>query len=68
LSRHCCEDLREQVERTCHMHQDRADCPDCLIGYSADNDCYGILVHDGGSSMIAIDFCPWCGSKLEQAA
>ncbi|HZY17518.1 MAG TPA: hypothetical protein VFE82_03505 [Ramlibacter sp.] len=25
---------------------------------------YGLIVHDGGSSAIAIAFCPWCGTKL----
>ncbi len=25
---------------------------------------YGMAVRDGGSSIIVIDFCPWCGSKL----
>lgn len=25
---------------------------------------YGIPVHDGGSSYITIDFCPWCGTSL----
>lgn len=25
---------------------------------------YGIRVLDGGSSFIAIRFCPWCGKKL----
>lgn len=24
------------------------------------------MVHDGGSSVVAIAFCPWCGSKLPQ--
>jgi hypothetical protein len=22
------------------------------------------MVHDGGSSVVEIAFCPWCGSKL----
>ena len=25
---------------------------------------YGIPVHDGGSSMICIQYCPWCGKEL----
>ena len=28
---------------------------------------YGIPVHDGGTSMIAIEYCPWCGEKLPQS-
>ncbi|WP_420313863.1 DUF6980 family protein [Bryobacter aggregatus] len=26
-----------------------------------------MLVHEGGSSTIAIDFCPGCGAKLPEA-
>ncbi|WP_372497657.1 DUF6980 family protein [Priestia megaterium] len=22
------------------------------------------MIHDGGSSIIGISFCPWCGAKL----
>lgn len=25
---------------------------------------YGIPIHDGGPSVVKINFCPWCGSKL----
>ncbi len=25
---------------------------------------YGIPIHDGGSSYIRINFCPWCGREL----
>ena len=25
---------------------------------------YGLRVLDGGSSVIALNFCPWCGEKL----
>jgi hypothetical protein len=25
---------------------------------------YGLYVHDGGSSVIEILYCPWCGKKL----
>ena len=26
-----------------------------------------VIVHDGGSSFVRIQFCPWCGAGLEQA-
>lgn len=29
---------------------------------------YGIPIHDGGSSIIEIAFCPWCGSELKKAS
>jgi hypothetical protein len=25
---------------------------------------YGVFVNDGGTSIVTIDFCPWCGIKL----
>ncbi|WP_412762571.1 DUF6980 family protein [Priestia aryabhattai] len=25
---------------------------------------YGLIIHDGGSSIIGISFCLWCGKKL----
>ncbi|GAA4426681.1 hypothetical protein GCM10023188_09060 [Pontibacter saemangeumensis] len=31
-----------------------------------DDGLYGIPIHDGGSSMIVINYCPWCGSKLSK--
>ena len=49
----------------CDIHKDIYECPDVLISYSEYNDEYGIIVHDGGSSSIAINYCPWCGSKLD---
>ncbi|NNK27790.1 MAG: hypothetical protein HKP06_06065 [Flavobacteriaceae bacterium] len=29
---------------------------------------YGIPIHDGGSSIIEIEFCPWCGTELKKAS
>jgi hypothetical protein len=28
---------------------------------------YGIIVHDGGTSMVRIQFCPWCGTRLPES-
>jgi hypothetical protein len=64
MERHCCEDMRREVERHCELHPDRFDCPDCLIHYSPRLRAYGLIVHDGGSSTIRIRFCPWCGARL----
>jgi hypothetical protein len=48
----------------CGLHTDRYECPDALIEYLPQFDEYGIIVHDGGTSSILIQFCPWCGTKL----
>ena len=61
-SHHCCERMAHDLGQTCERHPDRFDCPDALVHRGPDG--YGLIVHDGGSSMIAISFCPWCGSKL----
>jgi hypothetical protein len=50
------------LARECDTHESRFDCPDALIDLGRGG--YGLIVHDGGSSVIDISFCPWCGSKL----
>jgi hypothetical protein len=50
------------LNQSCEQHADRADCPDALIDRVQGK--YGIIVHDGGGSVIEIAFCPWCGAKL----
>jgi hypothetical protein len=40
------------------------ECPDALVNYSEQGKDYGLIIHDGGSSVISIAFCPWCGAKL----
>lgn len=64
MIQHCCEKVRSNIENTCDQHLDRFECPDCLIHYSEASDSYGPMIHDGGSSVIAISYCPWCSSKL----
>ncbi|WP_421904649.1 DUF6980 family protein [Oceanobacillus halophilus] len=39
-------------------------CPDKIILFDEKNKDYGLIIHDGGTSSIGIDFCPWCGAKL----
>ncbi|QCR24385.1 hypothetical protein [Pontibacter sp. SGAir0037] len=31
-----------------------------------DEGLYGIPIHDGGSSMVLIHYCPWCGKKIAE--
>jgi hypothetical protein len=31
-----------------------------------DEGLYGIPIHDGGATMVMINYCPWCGKKLKQ--
>ena len=62
--KHCCEQMRSQIDLRCDLHADAFECPDHLINYSEKFNEYGIIIHDGGTSSITINFCPWCGSKL----
>jgi hypothetical protein len=48
----------------CEKHSDAFKCPDKLIYHSEEKKIYGLIIHDGGSSFIAIQFCPWCGAEL----
>ena len=49
---------------SCDAHKSPSDCPDSLIAYNEGRHAYGLIVHDGGSSFISIQFCPWCGAEL----
>lgn len=60
--RHCCEMMEHFAEAECVLHPYRFDCPDALVHRGHSN--YGIIIHDGGESWVAINFCPWCGVRL----
>lgn len=51
----------------CDLHHDKYDCPDVLISYIDKFDEYGIIIHDGGTSSISIEHCPFCGVKLPES-
>lgn len=58
----CCDRMAYDLNQVCEQHLDRHDCPDALIAEVRGG--YGLIVHDGGQSVITISFCPWCGTKL----
>ncbi|MEW1580683.1 hypothetical protein AB0407_21545 [Streptomyces microflavus] len=64
MATHCCEAMNSRVNAPCDLHDDLFACPDALVGFSARFQEYGLLVHDGGTASITIDFCPWCGRCL----
>jgi hypothetical protein len=64
MSVHCCNRMDHDLNHKCNEHKSRSDCPDALISVVRGG--YGLIVHDGGSSVIGIRFCPWCGSKLSE--
>lgn len=54
--------MAADLNHICDQHADRSDCPNALAGQVLGG--YGIIVHDGGGSVIEIGFCPWCGAEL----
>jgi hypothetical protein len=60
----CCDDMRRQLELRCTAHADLSDGPDSLVVMLDNPTRFGIRVHDGGSSSLAIRYCPWCGKDL----
>ena len=67
MKRHCCDRMAEQIAFRCPDHEDRFECPDALVSYSDKRDQYGLIIHDGATSVSVSNFCPWCGTKLESA-
>ncbi len=55
--------VTDKLESTC---EDPFDDPDVIIWQFEDLGEFGIPVRDGGSSIIAIDYCPWCGVSLRR--
>jgi hypothetical protein len=62
MSVHCCDRMDQDLNQKGNQHKNRYDCPDALIVVNRGE--YGLIIHDGGQSYIAINFCPWCGTKL----
>lgn len=61
----CCAEMEEALRNVCEEHAgDPFACPDMLIAYSPAFDEYGLIIHDGSGSTLAISACPFCGTKL----
>lgn len=61
---YCCAEMEKNVNYKCPEHKDPFECPDNLVCYDKKYKEFGIIIHDGGHSYQAINFCPWCGSPL----
>ena len=60
----CCDSMLKHLSWKCADHASLTDCPDALVGRFGKNEDYGLFIHDGGSSYVAIAYCPWCGTRL----
>lgn len=58
----CCTQMFDQLSYECDRHV-REDCPDVLV-VQRDDGAYGLPVRDGGTTIVEISHCPWCGSRL----
>ena len=58
----CCDTMAYQLVHRCDVHEDPQDCPDVVV--KATGGGFRLPIHDGGSSGIAIEHCPWCGTRL----
>lgn len=63
-SDYCCVTLAYHISKSLNdsgeiQHEDF----DVIINKWNDGS-FGIPIHDGGSSIVKINFCPWCGTKL----
>jgi hypothetical protein len=60
----CCEEMSGHLKNSFDENGEiRHGDPDVVINVWKDGT-YGIPIHDGGTSVIVIRYCPWCGSQL----
>ena len=59
-----CVHLAYHVTQPCPQHEDPWDCPDVVVMYFPRFDDYGIPIRNGGSAVMPIQHCPWCGVQL----
>lgn len=64
-TKYCCNMMKINSEFKCSKHKDQNLCPDKIIN-RFENGTTGIIIHDGGNSMIKINYCPWCGKKISE--
>ena len=54
-------------EHCCEMMKDRLLDNETALSYNSAFREYGLKVLDGGTSIIEIRFCPWCGKQLPES-
>lgn len=68
MNEFCCDMMNRKMDEVCPTHG--RDCVDVIMDRlktGPNAGCFGIPIHDGGSSLIMINYCPWCGTKLKTA-
>ena len=64
MKKMCCKAMRYHTSNHCIVHNSPFECPDRLVIYNEKDNDYGLIIHDGGESVVKIYYCPWCGSEL----
>ncbi|MFD7583214.1 DUF6980 family protein [Kitasatospora sp. NPDC059817] len=59
--------MASRVDGRGSRHSGPFGCPDALIRSSAGFQECGLIIHEGGTSGIAVGFCPWCGQGLPES-
>jgi hypothetical protein len=63
---YCCMMMADKVfESLDEEGEIKYDDPEVVIN-KWDEGFYGIPVHNGGATMVVINYCPWCGTKLSK--
>lgn len=62
--KYCCIDMAYRLIEDKKSKKEDIINYDSVITHFKKGKFFGIPIHDGGSSFIQINFCPWCGSKL----
>ncbi|MFJ8089140.1 DUF6980 family protein [Lysinibacillus sp. NPDC095746] len=52
MKKHCCEDMTFHASFKCEIHENPFECPDKIIIFYEQNNDYGLIIHDGGKSII----------------
>lgn len=60
----CCAAMARWSQPCAQHTDDPIECPDRIIHQTRKAKLTGIRIFDGGSSFVAIAFCPWCSTAL----
>ena len=52
MKKMCCKQMQYYTSNHCTIHNSPFECPDWLLLYEEESDNYGIIIHDGGQSVV----------------
>jgi hypothetical protein len=63
---YCCLVMANNISESLDENQEIKQHDHDVIMNKWKNGTFGIPIHDGGSSVVKINFCPWCGVNLKK--